>query len=83
MANMVGVPPLTSEIGCPLGVCGGAGKFLIGITLAVWQLATRCLILGVGFWGQAIQLRHSRDGGSKDVVMATNFGTKIAITGFV
>jgi len=24
--NMEGVPPLTSEIGCPLGVWGGAGK---------------------------------------------------------
>ena len=40
---------------------GGAGKLWINITSAVWQLATPCLILGVGFWGQAIQWRHSRD----------------------
>ena len=59
-----GTPP-TSEIGCPLGVGGGAGKLWIDITSAVWQLATRCLILGVGFRGQAIQWRHSRDRGSK------------------
>jgi len=44
---------------------GGAGKLWIDITSAVWQLATRCLILGVGFRGQAIQWRHSRDRESK------------------
>jgi len=31
----------------------------------VWQLPTRCLILGVGFRGQAIQWRRSRDRGCK------------------
>jgi len=30
------------------------------ITSVVWWLATRCLILGVGFRGQAIRWRHSR-----------------------
>jgi len=63
--NMVGFPPPISEIGCPLGVGGGAGKLWIDITSAVWQLATHCLILGVGFRGQAIQWRHIRDRGSK------------------
>ena len=58
-------PPPTSEICCPLGVWGGAGKLWIYITSAVWQLATRCLILGLGFPGQAIQWSHSRDRGSK------------------
>jgi len=43
--NMVGVPSPTPEIGCPLGVWGGTGKLWIDITSAVWQLATRCLIL--------------------------------------
>jgi len=35
------------------------------ITSAVWQLATRCLILEVDFRDHAIQWRHSRDRGSK------------------
>jgi len=35
------------------------------------------------FQGQAIRWRHSRDRMSKVVAIATNFGTKIAITGFV
>jgi len=47
--NMVGFHHPTSEIGCPLGVWGGAVKLWIDITSAVWQLATRCLILGVCF----------------------------------
>jgi len=63
--NTVGSPPPVSEIGCPLGVGGGADKLWIDITSAVWQLATRCLILGVGFRGQAIQWRDTRDRGSK------------------
>jgi len=58
-------PPFISEIGCPLGVAGGAGKLWIDITSAVSQLATRCLILAVGFRGQAIQWRHTRDRASK------------------
>jgi len=37
----------------------------LSLRSAVWQLATRCLILGVGFRGQAIQWKHSRDRGSK------------------
>ena len=46
--------------------CGsGASKFWIDITSAVSQLASPCLILGVGFRGQAIRWRHSRDRGSK------------------
>jgi len=60
-----GGPPPTSEIGCPLGVWGESGKFWIDITSAVWQLATRCLILGVCFRGQAVQWRHSWDRGTK------------------
>jgi len=28
---------------------------VVGYNFGVWQLATRCLILGVGFWGQAIR----------------------------
>jgi len=42
--------------------CWGAicYNWLCGITLVVWMLATRCLILGVGFWGQAIWWRHSQ-----------------------
>jgi len=44
---------------------GGAGKLWIDITSAVWQLAIRCLILGVGCRGQAIQWRYTRDRGTK------------------
>jgi len=44
---------------------GGASKLWIDITSAVWQLATRCLILRVGFRGQAIRWWHSRERGSK------------------
>ena len=48
--NVEGILSPTSAIVCPLGVWGGAGKLWIDITSAVglWQLATRCLILGVG-----------------------------------
>ena len=45
----------TPKIGCPVDVWGGASKFWIDITSAVWQLATRCLILEVGFRGQSIR----------------------------
>jgi len=62
--------------------CGG-GKLWIDITSAVWQLATRCLILWAGFLGQAIQWRQDKIESLRDVAMATNFGTKIAIIGFV
>jgi len=71
------------EDGCCLGVWGGTGKFGNDITSAAWQLAmTRCLILGAGFRGQTIQWRHTQIEGLRDVAMATNFGTKSAITGF-
>ena len=40
---------------------------------AVWQLATCCRILE----------NIAKMEGLRDVVMATSFGTKIAITGFV
>ena len=43
----------------------GAGKLWIDLTSAFWKIAIRCLILGVGFQGQAIQWRHNRDRGSK------------------
>jgi len=52
-----GGPPPTSEIGCPLGVGVEQVNFesIYPVTSAVWRLATPCLILGVGFRGQAIQ----------------------------
>ena len=53
--NVEGSPDPPLEIGCLLGVWGGAGKLRIDNTSAIWQLATRCLILGVGFRRQAIQ----------------------------
>ena len=76
-----GSPP-TSEIGCPLSVWGGAAELWIDITSAVWQLATRCLILWVGF--RYIKLSNediAEIEGLKDVVMATNFGTTLAANG--
>ena len=80
---MAGVPPPISEIGYPLDVGGGAGKLRIDITSAVWQLATRCLILGVGFRGKLSNEDIAEIEGLRDVAMATKFGTKIAISGFV
>jgi len=56
-AKTGGSPPPTSEIGCPLGVWGGAGKLWIDITSAVWQLSTRCLIAGVSFWGSSYPMK--------------------------
>jgi len=63
----------------------GAGKLRIDITSAVWhwQLATRCLIPGLGFRGQLSNEDIAKMEGLRDVAMVTNFGTKIAITGFV
>jgi len=51
------------------------------IILAVWLLATHCLILGVGLPGQAIRWRHSWEYIEclRDVATATNFGTKIKL----
>jgi len=54
--------------------------FSWAITLVVWQLATRCLILGVGFRGQAIRWRHRWDQLTKNRCHGNQFGTKIAIT---
>jgi len=71
--NMVGLPPPTSENGCFLGVWDRAGKFWMDVTSAVWQLATCYLILLVGFWGQAIQWRHSQDRGSKERCHSNQF----------
>ena len=45
----VPLPHPISEIGCALDVLGGAGKLSIDITSPVWQLAIRCLILGLRF----------------------------------
>jgi len=60
--------PLRS-VGCALGVGLWVGQVnfesIGSITSVVWQIATRCLILGVGFRGQAIQWRHGRDRGPK------------------
>ena len=44
---------------------------------------TCCLIVEVGCQGQAIQRKYSSDQYLTVVAMTTNFGTKIAITGFV
>jgi len=57
---------------------GGAGKFWIDISSAVWQLVTRCLILWVGFRGQAIQWRHSRARGSKGRCHGNQFWERIS-----
>jgi len=70
----------TLEIGCSLGVWGGASKLWIDITSAVWQLGTHCLILGV------FEINLSDDDiaeieGLKDVAMETNFGTTLAANG--
>ena len=46
-------------------VCGMEQVNRIDITSAVWQLATRCLILGVGFREQAIKWRQNQDQGCK------------------
>jgi len=41
------------------GTCGGAGKRSNRYNFGyIWQLATRCLILGVGFPGRPIRRRH-------------------------
>jgi len=39
--------------------------FPSGYNFGAWQLVTRCLILEVGFWGQAIRRRRSQDRRSK------------------
>jgi len=49
----------------------------------VWQLATRRLIPEVGFRVKISNEDIAEIEGLRDVAMATNFGTKIAITGFV
>jgi len=43
----------------------------------VWYLATRCLILGVGFRGQAIWWRHSRFWGYKGCCHGNHFWLSI------
>jgi len=62
---------------------GGAGKLSIGITSAVWQLATRCLMIGYVFGVKLSNEDIAEIEGLRDIAMPTNFGTKIAITGFV
>ena len=52
-------------------------------TVVVWYLETGCLILGVGFRGQARRWRDSWDQCLRVIAMTTNFGTEIVITGFV
>jgi len=49
----------------------------------VLQLATRCLILGVGFRVKLSSEDITEIEGLNDVAMATNFGSKMAITGFM
>ena len=51
--------------------------------MAVWQLVTRCLILGVGFGVKLSNEDTAKIEGLRDVSMATIFGTKSAIIGFV
>jgi len=61
--------------------------FRRAIILVVWYIADNwfcCLILGVGFRGQAISDEDiAKIECLRVVVMATNFGTNIAITGLV
>jgi len=45
--------------------------------------ATRCLILRVGFGVKLSDDDIAENEGLRDIAMATNFGTKVAITGFV
>jgi len=48
------------------------------------QIATRCLILaGGGFGANLCNEDITKIEGLRNVAMATNFGYKIAITGFV
>jgi len=65
-----------------LGMWGRAGKLWIDVTSAVWQLATCCLILRVGFRGQAIQWWHSWKWGSQGRCNWNHFGTTLAANGF-
>jgi len=74
-------PPPTSEIDCPLGVWGGTSKLWINITSAVWQLATRCLILGVGFGVKLSNEDILKIQSLRDIAMATNFETILAANG--
>ena len=50
-----------------------ASKIWIDITSAVWQLATRCLILGVGFRVKLSNEDIAEIEGLRDVAMATTF----------
>ena len=62
---------------------GGAGKLSIDITSVVWQLATRYLILG---WVFGVKLSNEDIAEIEcqtAVAMATNFGLKLLVTGFV
>jgi len=62
-------------------VWGGAGKLSIDITSVVWQLATRCLILG---WVFGVKLSNEDTAeieGLRDVAMATDLWTTLAANG--
>ena len=73
-------PPLRSAV--PF-VCGVGQVNFESITSAVWQLATRCLILWYVFGIKLSNEDIAVIEGLRDVAMATNFGTTIAVTGFV